>query len=455
MAAIEIDKSSDNTGGVFVKKSAFTLFTRVILIVVSFGASVVTARLLGPAGKGQLSVILLAPTLLMNLGGLAITSSNVFLIGRRKPKLNEIFWNSTLFSIVLGILLILIFLIFRPWLDSFFRNADPVLITIALATVPFSLFYVYGIFIPLGERKVVAYNILKVIEPVVYFMALVIFIWILKLEIIGGLVAYIFGILGGCIALLVYAKRHIPLKFQLNLKLIKEGCVYGAKCHVESAAWFFIRRISVLLINKYMEPKDVGWYVVAVALSEALWHLPMSISTVLFPEICSKHNACNQKEMASRVCRNSIFILVVSAIILGAFAYLLINFFYGREYSPSINALLLLLPGSVLLGAMLVLSTYMRGINRPMVASLIACAMLVCTVITNIILIPLMGIYGAALSLSVTAAIGFVLIVVIYAKMTGEKAAQFLIIGREDFQYYRDMYSRLIVSRFKKDGKSI
>lgn len=433
-------------GGVFVRMSTVTLLTRAILILVSMGASIVTARVLGPTGKGELSIIILAPVLFINLGGIAITSANVFLIGNKKAALNEVFWNSAFISICLGVLLIAAFGAARPLILPFFQNAEPSLLLIAVMTIPFSLFYSYGLFIPLGERKIAVYNLLKVIEPVAYFLALLVFVWWFELRVAGGLAAYIVGILAGCAGFLFYAGRNLPLKFKLSYELGKEGSVYAVKCHLESAAWFLIRRSSVLLINRFLRSADVGYYVVALSVSEVLWHLPQSISTVLFPEICAKDTESGREAMSSRVCRNTLFILAVSAVSIAFIVYYLIKILYGREFLPSVNAVLILLPGAILLGTYPLLGAYMRGVNKPLIPGFVASAMLASTVILNILLIPRMGIYGAALATTVTYGIGFVILVLVYSAITAEKARDFLLIKKEDFRYYRNLFSRLLKS---------
>ncbi len=436
--------------GRFLKDSAFTLVTRFVLILTAMGASVITARVLGPERKGELAVILLAPTLLMNLGGLSITSANVFLIGNRKARLNEIFWNSIFFSLVLGLLLVGIYLAAESWFRPFFRNADPTLLYLAVLTVPFSLFYLNGIFIPLGERKVRVFNVLKTIEPAAYLLGLGLLVWGLGLGVPGGLGAYFIGVVFGIAGLLVYAAGKIPLGFRLNFALIREGGLYGVKCHLESAVWFLIRRSAVLLVNRFMTSADVGFYVIAISMSEALWHLPQAVSTVLFPEICAKNDECNRKEISSRVCRNTLFILFFSAAALGLLTYLLVIVLYGPQFLPSVKAVWILLPGSVLLCTYPILGAYMRGINRPLVPGYIACVMFACTVVFNIFFIPRFGIYGAALATSGTYAAGFVVMTCIYGKMTGEKFVSFLIIRREDIRYYRRFFAETIRPRLAK-----
>ena len=433
----EKEPTQGTVGGVFVKKSAFTLFTRLALILSALGASIVTARILGPAKKGELAIILLAPNLLINLGGIAITSANVFLIGSKKWKLNEIFWNSIVFAFILGGILIAAFFIFYPWIHTLFKNADELLLRIAVFSIPLSLLYEFGIFIPLGQRKVILYNCLKTVEPIFYLLALLLLVWWFRFGVVGGVAAYIAGLAVGYIVFLIFAIKSLPLDFGMNFALGKQATVYALKCHLGNATWFLTRRIAVLLVNRFLLPADVGYYVIAITVSEALWHLPQTISTVLFPEICSKDDDLDHKSMCSRVCRNTIFILVVVAVIFGVATKVLVHAFYGTAYLPSVKAIWILLPGSVLLGIYNILSTYMRGIGRPMLPSLIACVMLVLTVILSVILIPVGGIYGAALAMTVTYGIGFAIIVVVYQKLTRDRVVDFLILSRKDLVYYR------------------
>ncbi len=435
--------------GEFVSKSALTLLTKLGIMFAALVASLITARLLGPEGKGELAIILLAPSLLMYLGGIPISSSNVYVIGRGRYKLNEIFWNSTIFAFLIGLVTIAIFAIIFPWVKTFFQGADRTLLALAVLTVPFSLFYLYGVFIPLGQRKIVPFNILKASEPFAYLSGLIIFLLIFKFKVGGALAAYIGGVLAGCLFVLWYACRNFRIRFEFNRRLARESANYALKCHVEAAINFFNRNLAVLLINKFMTPAEVGYYVVALSISEAMRHLPQSISTVLFPEVSSKKSIGEQSTIASRVCRNTIFALLLGSILVGLLAFPVIRYLYGREFLPSVKAIWVLLPGIIFLSTYGVLSSYMRGTGRPLVPGYVAAVMLVLTVVLSLLLIPLHGIYGAALAVTITYACGCLIMFFFYVNISGEKLSDFLILKREDLAYYREFFTKLIIPRLK------
>jgi Na+-driven multidrug efflux pump len=77
---------------------------------------------------------------------------------------------------------------------------------------------------------------------------------------------------------------------------------------------------------------------------------------------------------------------------------------------------------------------------------LITVGMLLVTVVLNTVMIPSMGIYGAALAMSLTYGSGFLIMICLYKKLTGEKMKDFLIIKKVDFGYYSEIINKKVNS---------
>jgi O-antigen/teichoic acid export membrane protein len=89
----------------FIRDILITFSTQIIAVIFGIAVTIVTARVLGPEGKGAYSLILLVPTLLALLGNLGIGFANVYFGGKWRYSWAELSSNS-LVSAVLSTLLL-------------------------------------------------------------------------------------------------------------------------------------------------------------------------------------------------------------------------------------------------------------------------------------------------------------------------------------------------------------
>ena len=118
-----------------------TLFTKFILIFGSFLVSIVTARLIGPEGKGIIAAVFAVPSLIISFADLGIKQSATYFLARTKYStqdvINSIFiiW---IFTSIIGLLIVLIY--FSVGLN---HKYSWFILFIALLTIPINVLYNY------------------------------------------------------------------------------------------------------------------------------------------------------------------------------------------------------------------------------------------------------------------------------------------------------------------------
>jgi O-antigen/teichoic acid export membrane protein len=169
----------------------------------------------------------------------------------------------------------------------------------------------------------------------------------------------------------------------------------------------------VLIVNYFLGPVNVGIYSVAVLLAELLWQLPNSIGFVIFPKAsASTPEAMNA--FTPRVFRLTLAITAAAAVVLGAIGKPFIELVYTSDFSPAYSALLVLLPGVVLLGGGKVLTNELAGRGYAHYNSINSGLALVATLVLDVLLIPRYGITGAALASSIAYALNLMTALVFY-----------------------------------------
>lgn len=157
-------------------------------------------------------------------------------------------------------------------------------------------------------------------------------------------------------------------------------------------------KIDQVMIKHFMAVKDVGYYAVAVKLSEAWYFLPMAISFSLFPAIINAKNI-NHILYITRLQKLYdllAFISISIAIPVTIFSNLIINILFGELFQPASSVLTIYIWAGISTFLGVASNKYLITENLTKLAFLRTLIGMIANVILNLILIPIYGIEGAA-----------------------------------------------------------
>lgn len=420
----------------YFKRTLSVLITNFSRLPLTLVAGILIARYLGPDGKGTLALIVLAATVLKLIGGIGIEFANVYYTSKNRRKIAEIFSNNIFIWIISTISIILLGLLLKDRLIlTILPNLDPTFFNFVLFVFPLLLWLSFAHSMFQGLEKFKEFNFLRMAEPLTKCATIIVLVVILNMGLYGGVLAIALTyLLPTCLSVYLLLKL-VKMKLQTNRFLLFESIKYGLKGQVGIFFQFFNYRLDMFLVNYFLDISAVGFYTVSVTLAELLWHIPNSVSLTLFPNVSSR-----DEESASRftckISRISISVMLISAIILGVLSIYIVPNLYGESFAASILPLQILLPGVIAFGLVKILTGYLHGRGKPLYASIVTICSLILTLIFDFLLIPKLGIMGAALA--TTIAYGFSLILTIYffLKISGVKIHEFLVPDFKALVYY-------------------
>lgn len=226
----------------------------------------------------------------------------------------------------------------------------------------------------------------------------------------GFAVAYAAGIAVGCY-LLIAVSRRATAPVPLDDKAFDRRAVlrFGRKVVVADALQLANYRIDLFFLAAFATPAAVGVYAVAVTLVEVLWQIPNAASRSVFPRVRSGElHLSGVRRIARRL---------VSGLSLGGVAVLMFTLaatepVFGRGYSDVPTLLAILLPGVVLVGAAKPLAAWALSQGRPQTNLRGSAAGFAVALVGNAILIPRYHAVGAALASTAAYATTAVLVAV-------------------------------------------
>jgi O-antigen/teichoic acid export membrane protein len=235
---------------------------------------------------------------------------------------------------------------------------------------------------------------------------------------------------------LVFVSREVPLRLGVDGQVLKTFLGYGSQGYLANLLAFFNYRLDSLLVNGLAGIASLGYYSISVAIAETLWNLANAFSLVMFPHVSSLDRA-EANRITPIVCRNTVAVTLVGAIVMFAVSRPFILLVFGPALLASVVPLWLLLPGIVTLTPAKVISSYLSGIGKPYYSAYISGGTVVLTVALDLVLIPRFGIAGAAAASSVVYTCTSVASVTIFMRESGAGLIDTLVVQTSDFARYR------------------
>jgi O-antigen/teichoic acid export membrane protein len=434
-----------NESNSFLSNSIITLTRQVLGIIIGIILIIVVARALGPDGNGDYTMVTYVPLMLMTFLNLGINSSTVYFVSRKKMSINEAYSMNIIAAIALSIISIIIGAIILYFFSGakIFNKIDPNLLYISLLSLPGIFLMTFLQTILQGMQHFKSYNTALVVQQMATLLSLILLLFIFPLGLMGTLLSFIIGYVCSVIYMVYFLIRYSEATFSFSYfswGSMKEVLSYGIKAHVSNIMTFLNYRLGTFLLAYFLTNYAVGVYTVAVNVGERLSIFSQSISQVLLPRIASSNEEEDRNKITSMVSRFIMILVVVLAIIVFIFADWICHLLFGYKYPESPELLRWLLPGVTVLAVEKILSNDLAGRGKPELNMYVSFFNVAITLILNLILIPTIGVAGAAISSSITYIASFIIKCWIYKKETKMNFKDFLVISKSDFILIKKIY---------------
>lgn len=357
------------------------------------------ARLLGPEGRGQISLCLMAIAFGVLIGGMGGEGAIILWTADLQKRFTVwlpavLLWGLIGCLITCGVWAEA----YWNWHPAFLKSITPALAAIILVTIPLAVFLDYQLAMMVGQERFRSRaNVATASQAagLAGFAALLFFGRSAESAMWGNLV----GILAGIVIATVMLKSSFRAFWRLGAARnnLLPTLRFAMRGQFGLVASFFNYRLDVFVVNYFLNSAQLGVYALGVVIAEALWQIPGAAGLALFPRT-ARTTEQEATEFTCLVMRQILLLSAAGAIAIALGSWLFLPLVFGEQFRPSIAVVWMLLPGSLALSLGRVGVSDLAGRGKNGYSSVFAITSLVVTVVLDFLLIPRLGIQGAALA---------------------------------------------------------
>ena len=399
------------------------VFANITSLFLQIGAVVLTTRMLGSEGYGKFSLFLLVAELVF-LFGISWTSASVIRYGREEfvktGKINKTFWSRNIILIPILIVFFILLSLFKRQILGYvcLKNiAFPLLILYILGKM--SLNYTQYIQQAIGQLKLfAATNIIQKLLIIIGLFYIFIVSSISK-NVTAVIVVNIIALFGTTLIFINFLKREYFIPVKTDLAYIKRIFLFSYPIILGSGSAYIVNYIDLIVIKKYMEVAEVGIYSLSYRGFIALQSISMSLIAVLAPMIVTFLTEKREdliKKFVKRIIIQGVLFWSIFLSVIVFLASVFIPIIFGENFQESIWPFSILMIGLAFncIGSFYspILTAY-ELIKQAMAVNI---TMALINLVGDFILVPHIGILGAATASSLSFAFSAVLYLIIANK---------------------------------------
>ena len=418
------------------KKILGTGAARAVNVLTQLATLIMGTRCLGAAEWGKAFIAQTDITFLLIGIELIAGSGLVYFTPRKKlATLMKISYGWIAFVMLIYLLLFQVFSFFPTFYHTIVPEGYALLVL--LMTFIYSM-HEFNLNHFLGKEKIATYNwlFLTQILTQVTMMAVLIFamnVRTAKALLYSQLCGYSLATLIGWILLFPNLKRQDrePMKDSL-----KEMLQYGAFMQLSTLVSTLNKRLSLYLLNTHCDERSIGVYASGTQVTEGVNIVGQSIGLVEFSALSNTENKQRASQLTLRFMKLSVLLTFTALLVICLLPTRFFEWIFSGEFSDIHTVILLIAPGIVFFSAHTILANYFSGTGKPkynLYASLIGLSV---TLVSAFVLIPWLGIRGAAITTTLTYSALFVYQWIIFHRHTGCRIMQ-LIPNRQDWEWLR------------------
>lgn len=410
-----------------IKKILGTTVTRILNAIINLVILTLLTKQVGSEGFGTIVIILLAITIIQLLVDLIAGSPVIYFSSR--TDLIKLIVPSYLW---IGIVILFAWAVFS-FLNIYFPNIYLLIVPLTYETdilllALFNALMLTNYNMLIGRKRIGIYNTIFTIQILTMVSALVYILFVVGDISINAWVNSVYFAYGTGFVLSTIAVFSKLGNVNLNgtFAVVKKVFHFGFVTQIANVLHIANKRIGVYFLKMFTGLHAVGVYGAGTQLTEGLRLIGQSLSLVQFSEISNSQDSKFAVTLTIKLMKFSVILTTMAVIVLLVIPTSVYSLIFGADFTDLKIVIIALSPGVIGLSINTIFSHYFGGIGRPVVSLWANAIGFVITISLAIILIPVFGYLGAAITASSSYISSVIYQYFLFRKETGTKFKDWL-----------------------------
>jgi len=381
---------------------------RVYSLLLGLASLAVTARLLGPEGRGVVAGVAAWGSLFATIGSLSMGQVVVHHAAKQADRC----WIEPLFGVLLFMTAILSLLMWSVAAAIGYVKADLYgglpgwALQLGFLSIPFLIWQSYGSNLLISSGNLKFYNRAQVVASSVGFLAIVIALVWFERGVAGVLMAMVAttALMSGMgiSKLWTLAGEKVVIQTQVVLALLKDGL----RLHLNAVGGVLLTLLNTLMVNYYSSAEQVGWYQFASQMIATMVILPQGLQSVLY-EMTAQSGPDQVWPQQRRILMRLIALMAIASALIYFLSPWIVVFIAGEKFLASVEVLRPLLISTIGVSMSYGMANQWLGRGLFLQTALLTLMSGIVNAGLNAWFVPRYGMIAAAWSLAFVYSVGF------------------------------------------------
>lgn len=371
-----------------------TATANVVSVALGSLGGLMLARGLGPTGRGEFAIAWVWPSVVGMLATIGLPQATCYWVSRDPEERDSYLSTCTLLVAVIAIAVGLV----GYYVSSQVAAASNVIFGLKVFFLTAPLQMVPAVWAgALQATNVRLWNIVKVIQPIGYVVGLIAITAAGALTVKSAVIVLVISLGLRAIGGVVFVGRCFGRWTKPRGAVVRPLFQFGSKSIAAQAPLTLNARLDQLVLSVVVPSTAVGQYALAFSLSQLATPFTQAFGEIAFPSMAASR-AGRQEKIKKQALAGSLVVALLVLLPLMLAAPWLIPTIFGAGFSAAVPSFLILAPAGVILAMNRVSESVLRGQGDPFPAAIGEAIGALGTVILLLLLVPRLGIEGAALA---------------------------------------------------------
>lgn len=403
----------------FYKAVIGVVFSHGLALGISFIGSVILTRALGAEGRGVVAWVMSLSSIGIVLAQAGMGHTNRKFISLRDHRAPALF-SLTVIICAMASLVVILVLAGIGLKDTIGYNNQASLF-LALLLIPISAIAISSGEMLIGLRKNTQYSTLNIIEKTSNTLLVIYFIAVGSISPFTAVVAIAISAILRLSSIIYYLRHDIKLKLEGISYILSHIGAFTFFNYVASSALFIATHISVILVGSLAGVKQAGLFAANMIIINALRQLANTTGLFALPRLMATKNLKEKKKLKKGIIAITLFLTISAAIVFILSAGWLIPTMFGEEFVEAVHGFKILLVGMVFCSMLFIFQSFISSESNGYAVTIAPLILVVCTIVTNILLIPQYGALGATYSWGASHSVACIISVIVASFLRRKK----------------------------------